>query len=285
MNTGDTVNVIPDDVMIGPASSDEAFDIPFKPPIKPVQLSLDDKFQFNCHKGISCFNQCCKSIEIQLTPYDILRLKKRLELSSWEFVGRYTFPFEMDAHGMPGLKLTHKPGTSECIFLNAEGCSVYEDRPTACRYYPLGNMGVRKKDSRNVEDIFFVVKEDRCMGHNEPKTQTVREYLHEQGTHQHDEFNKGWRDLVIKKRSIGPTVGKPSERSTQLFDMCSYDLDSFRDFIQGSGFLKIFEINDETLSQLINNEKELLKFATRFLKQVLYGEKTIPIKESRGQTR
>ena len=53
---------------------------------------------------------------------------------------RYTIPFEMDAHGMPGLKLCAKPGTTECVFLT--------DRPVSCRYYALGSIGVRRNDER-----------------------------------------------------------------------------------------------------------------------------------------
>jgi uncharacterized protein len=51
-------------------------------------------------------------------PYDIVRLKNRLELSSREFIDRYTRDSELDAHGTPGLKLGldrvfgFKPGTA-----------------------------------------------------------------------------------------------------------------------------------------------------------------------------
>ena len=86
-----------------------------------------------------------------LTPYDIVRLKRRMDLSAGEFVARYTLPFEMDSHGLPGLKLATKPKSSACTFLTESGCSVYEDRPAACRYYALGNMGVRSKGASSVE--------------------------------------------------------------------------------------------------------------------------------------
>jgi uncharacterized protein len=39
-------------------------------PVQPIEL------------GIACFNKCCESIEITLTPYDIIRLKGRLKLTS-----------------------------------------------------------------------------------------------------------------------------------------------------------------------------------------------------------
>ncbi len=93
------------------------------------------------------------------------------------------------------------------------------------------------------------------------------------------EMNHPWRDIIIKKRSSGPTVDKPSERSMQLFDMCSYDVDSFRDFIQTEGFQEIFAVDAVAMKQLISDDEALLQFAFRFLEQVLFGATNIPVKE------
>lgn len=254
-------------------------------PVEPVELRLDDTIQFQCHNGVACFNKCCESIDITLTPYDIIRLKNRLRLSSREFVAIHTTPYQMDAHGMPGLKLMTKPGNTACVFLKKEGCGVYEDRPTACRYYALGSMGLRKKETADVEDIYFLVKENHCLGHNEPRTVTVRDYRREQGVEKYDEMNREWRDIVLKKRSAGPSVGTPTSRSFQLFDMCSYDMDSFRDFIQSPGFNNIFEVDEALLQQLIDDEEQLLHFAMRFLKQVLFGEQSIAMKDGARERR
>ncbi len=259
--------------------------IPYQSPIDPVELTLDTEIQFHCHKGISCFNACCRNIDITLTPYDVLKLKRRLELSSSEFVSTYTVPFAMDYHDMPGLKMATRPNTPECIFLEEGGCGVYEDRPAACRYYALGSMGVRKKDESRVEDVYFIVKEDHCLGHQEPRRLSVGEYRQEQGCEEYDEANRAWRDIILKKRSSGPTVGAPSERSLQLFDMCSYDMDSFREFIQTEGFEKVFELSEKEKKVLVDDEDELFQFACRFLKQVLYGEQSIPTRENAKQSR
>lgn len=43
-----------------------------------------------------------------LTPYDILRLKTRLGLSSEAFLTQHTTAFEMDGQSMPGLKMRPK---------------------------------------------------------------------------------------------------------------------------------------------------------------------------------
>lgn len=253
--------------------------------VRPVELRPDSRFRFRCHPGIACFNACCRNIDITLTPYDVIRLKRRFGLGSKEFVAEYTVPFEMDSHGMPGLKVRTKPGTTECAFLGEKSCSVYEDRPVACRYYALGSMGVRRKDEARVEDIFFVVREPHCLGHEERHEQTVAEYRAEQGIERYDAMNRAWRDVILKRRSSGPTIGAPSPRSLQLFDMCSYDMDSFRAFIRSDGFREVFDVSDAEVEDLARDEDGLLAFSMRFLNQVLFGEMTIPIRKDARERR
>ena len=254
-------------------------------PILPVQLGLDDKFQFRCRKGIACFNKCCENIDILLTPYDIVRLKHRLGITSREFIDAYTTDFAMDGQGTPGLKLATKPGSAACIHLTPEGCGVYEDRPAACRYYALGLASMRRKDSPTDEDSYFVVREEHCLGHQEPVVQTVRDYRRDQGVDAYDEINREWRQIILKKRSSGPTVGKPSERSFELFFLASYDSDGFRDFVASAGFGEVFDLDSSFRQELLQDDVKLLKFGFRLLKQVLFGEKTIALKPGAVQKR
>lgn len=254
-------------------------------PLIPLQLGLDDHFQFRCHKGISCFNVCCRSIDITLTPYDIVRLKNRLGLASYEFLVKHAQRFDMDAHGMPGLKLNPKPGTSECQFLTDEGCSVYEDRPTACRYYALGSASMRKAGAAMEEDFYFVVKESHCRGHEEEAVQTVRDYREDQGVDLYDALNREWRQLVLKKRSCGPTIGRPSARSLDLFYLCSYDVDGLREFVKSPGFSEVFAIEPGLIDTLLKDETELMKFGFRILRQVLFGEQTIALRKDAAAKR
>mgnify|MGYP003572022551 CR=1 FL=1 len=58
------------------------------------RLTREDSFKFACHPGVSCFGDCCGDINIVLTPYDVLRLKNRLGITSGEFLDQYTvLPF------------------------------------------------------------------------------------------------------------------------------------------------------------------------------------------------
>ncbi len=263
----------------------EQFDIPYKSPVAPVQLGLDDTIQFNCHKGISCFNACCRNIDITLTPYDILKLSRHLGIPTWEFLLKYSMHYDLDAHGMPGIKLRPRDDSPACQFMTDEGCRVYESRPTACRYYALGTMELRRKDSSALEDVFFLVKEEHCKGHEEPRTLTVREYRQEQGVEPYDVSNREWMDIIVKKRSSGPTVGAPSQRSFELFALASYDLDAFREFVSSDSFRAMFELDEAQERELQEDDEALLRFAMRFLKQVLFGERTIALREGAARQR
>lgn len=247
-------------------------------PIQPVALGLADRVRFRCHRSIACFNRCCENTDIVLAPYDILRLKRRLGLTSREFIDRYTRDCALDAHGMPGLKLGHKPGGAQCVFLAPEGCTVYEDRPSACRYYPLGQMSVRRKDSAVDEEVYFVVREPHCLGHEEAHAQTIAQYRREQGLERYDEANRDWRRLILKKRSLGPAIGRPSQRSFELFFLACYDVDGFRAFVASDGFRRAFDMPEEEWARLESDDEALLAFGLRLLRQALFGERTVPVR-------
>lgn len=261
------------DTNIDPSSS------PFpQNPVVPTLLSGDTTLQFRCHPKIACFNACCKNIDISLTPYDILRLRRRLGISSDDFLARYTVPYEMEKDGLVGIKLRPVDKGTACRFMIEEGCSVYTDRPTACRYYPLALLSLRRQDEYTDHNAYALVQEDHCLGHHESRSLSIEEYRQEQGVNEYDDLGRGWRQLVLKKKSSGPTVGKPSKRSLQLFFMVCYDLDRFRQFIENPGFREIYDLADDFFQKLRVDDIELMLFGFQFLRQVLFNEMSISLK-------
>jgi Fe-S-cluster containining protein len=248
-------------------------------PVVPELFEGDKEFTFRCHKDIKCFNACCANIDISLTPYDIIRLKNRLDMKSDEFLLQYTYPYEMEKDGMAGVKFKPVENGTACQFMTDEGCSVYEDRPTACRYYPIGLVSQRKQDEYVDRTAYAIVREPHCLGHEEDRPITIDEYRQEQGLEEYDKHGHGWRQLVLKKKSTGATVGKPSKRSLQLFFMACYDVDRFRIFINSEGFKQSFDVSDEDYKIYDEDDVALMEFGYRFLKQVLFAEETIPLKE------
>ena len=247
-------------------------------PVTPTTLEGTAALQFQCRKGIACWNACCSNIDISLTPYDIVRLKQHLELSSSEFLNRYTVPYEMEKDGIAGVKLRPVDGGTACRFMTDAGCGVYADRPTACRYYPVALLSMRKQDESIDRQYYAIVREDHCLGHREPRTQTIDEYRAEQGLPEYDDLAHGWRQLILKKKSSGPTVGKPSKRSLELFFMTCYDIDRFRSFVASDSFSGIYDLPADELHAMLLDDVTLLQFGFRFLRQVLFGEMTIPMR-------
>ncbi|MDH5784000.1 MAG: YkgJ family cysteine cluster protein [Chromatiales bacterium] len=248
-------------------------------PVVPELFDGSKVISFRCHKDIKCFNACCSNIDISLTPYDIIRLKNRLGMNSDEFLLNYSFPYEMEREGMAGVKFKPVENGTACQFMVDEGCSVYEDRPTACRYYPVGLVSQRKQDEYVDRTAFAVVKEPHCMGHLEDRKLTIDEYRQEQGLEEYDKYGHGWRQLILKKKSTGPAVGKPSKRSLQLFFMACYDIDRFRLFINSDGFKSSFDVSEEEYATFEKDDVALLEFSYRFLKQVLFAEETIAMRD------
>lgn len=261
-------------------------DLPFpRSPVAPQMMDGAKVIQFRCHKGIACFNACCRNIDITLTPYDILRLKRRLGMSSGEFLKEYTVPYELEKDGIAGVKLKPVEGGAACRFMTEEGCSVYADRPTACRYYPVALLSMRKQGESEDRDSYALVKEAHCLGHDEPRPITIDDYRKEQGLDQYDELGRGWRQLILKKKSSGPTIGKPSQRSRQLFFMACYDLDRFRVFVESEPFSQLVSLAPEERQKILADDTELMLFAFRFLRQVLFGEASIPLNPRAAEQR
>jgi Fe-S-cluster containining protein len=246
-------------------------------PIQPMRLGPDSRFTFRCHKDVKCFTQCCRGINIILTPYDIIRLKKRLGLSSEEFLAIYTEPQMLEKTDIPvvTLKLLDEEGVDAgarpCPFVRPEGCLVYEDRPASCRYYPLGEASLAYKDDPDGEQFFFMVREAHCLGFEEDTSWTVLEWREDQGVDEHDRINARWTELIVRKRSFPPNM-RWTEQIKQMFFMASYDVDRFRRFVLESSFLKRNPLEAPLLAQIKEDDAALLEFGLKWLKGMLFKE-------------
>lgn len=254
--------------------------------VVPEKHTLEKKFKFRCHKDIKCFTHCCSDIEILLTPYDVLCLKKRLGVSSSEFLDKYTYLKidEKSSHPYAIIKMSDDD-KKRCSFLTDEGCSVYSDRPANCRYYPVGQGTLKKegKDGNYEEEFYFFIKEPHCYGYNEKKEWTIASWRENQGVDRYDEIDKEWKGLLLRKNLPGQ---RPLDESKQFqFYMASYDIDRFRKYIFESNFLNVFDIEEETVEKIRNDEMELIKFGVRYIKFVMMIDETLKLKKGAEQYR
>ena len=89
-------------------------------------------------------------------------------------------------------------------------------------------------------------------------------------------MNDGWLEIISSPKSLGPEKDIP--RKIQMFFMASYNLDKFRQFIFGSRFFDLFDVDAEKRKKLGSNDVALMSFAFDWLKFSLFGERTLSIK-------
>jgi len=229
-------------------------------------LSLNSGFTFHCHEGQPCFNQCCRTPTIILSPYDLLRLKQGLGITSTALRQRYTRQEIEPNSNLPlvFLDISRSPETG-CPFLGAQGCTVYPHRPAACRLFPL-TMGSRLT-ADGVEDHYFYRRLDYCRGFNGEIEWTVASWMANQGFGEYDQGRREWLEILLK---AGLTELLVVDAHTQdLFATLAYDLDKFRRLVFDPVFLEAYDLKAEAMEDLRTDDLALLRFSYRYLPTVL----------------
>ncbi|MDZ7699555.1 MAG: YkgJ family cysteine cluster protein [Deltaproteobacteria bacterium] len=234
----------------------------------------ENGFQFRCDPDVSCFTECCARLQLTLTPYDILRMKHRLGLSSEAFLDQYSEPFVKKGSRFPMVKLKMMAEEGgRCPFVTAEGCAIYEDRPGACRLYPVGRASAAVADQKGAREKFFLVVELHCRGFNENTQWTLEEWLKHEGVSAYNAMNDAWLQILSSPKSLGSN--RHVQQKQQMFFMASYNLDTFRRFVFESPFLKRFDVSSERCEKLASDDVELMTFGFEWLKFSLFGETTV----------
>lgn len=229
------------------------------------KLGIDDSFNFSCGKDLECFNKCCRDINLFLTPYDILRIKRRLNITSNEFLKIYTFPLFPEEIGHPVILMKMVPDeTKSCPFVSDEGCMIYTDRPWSCRSFPLDPVS----DSETA--LFQIIRRDFCRGFEKGRPHTVKKWRDTQNAALYEEINDEWKKVTHHENFSSQNLLEGNVRD--MFFLGSYNIDEFRNLIFKGDFLKYFDIDKKGLKNIKSNETELLKFGFKWLRQVLFNE-------------
>jgi uncharacterized protein len=238
------------------------------------ELRCGSTFTFDCKPDLECFTRCCSDVNIVLTPADVLGLARRTGLATREFLDRHTLmPITRDLHlPVVMLRMGPEPGKA-CPFVTPRGCSVYEDRPWACRMYPVGMALPPARPGVAPEPAYFLFEDDHCGGRAQPRTWTVEGWQRDQGLPERAELEEGFRELVGHPWFIGGR--QLDHRRIELFYMAAYDLDTFREFIFSTTFVRRFQLDAALVESLRGDDRALLRFAFRWLRFALFGEPTL----------
>jgi Fe-S-cluster containining protein len=229
-------------------------------------------FHFRCGPEVQCYMSCCRKLDLILYPYDIIRLKNRLSISSEEFIRRHTRLAPSSHPFFPAVMLQMAENAEQtCPFLDKEGCNVYIDRPTACRTYPLERAVDRSPSRRRPEDYYFMTNHPYCLGHREAKEWTVKAWIKDQKIQQYNAVNDLWSEidtLFAANPWQGEGAGGPRQ---QLAFMACYNIDGFRKFVEENKLLGQFKLESSQRRILGDDDEALLKFGFEWLKYILAG--------------
>jgi Fe-S-cluster containining protein len=231
-------------------------------------ISLDDTLEFSCTKEVPCFNECCRDLNQFLTPYDILRLKNALGMTSTEFLSKYTLQHTGPESGLPVVTL--KPANQKdltCPFVTDDGCRVYQDRPGSCRIYPLARLASRSRETGQVTEHWALIKESHCKGFQQNKRMVVRDWIQTQELLIYNEMNDLLMEIISLKNQSKP--GPLDIKSRHLFHMACYDLDNFKSHIFEKGLLDEMGLDSDQLESL-KDETNLLKFGLEWVRDTLF---------------
>lgn len=233
-------------------------------------MNHNQKFQFRCHSEIKCFNACCQDLHQVLAPYDILRLKYHFQINSSQFLKTYTQSYIGPETGLPVVVLNTKSQMDlRCIFVSEKGCLVYPNRPASCRYYPLARMISRSRITGEKKATFMLIQEAHCMGHDEKENtllcqQTVDSWIKSQELTDYDKHNDQMLELIAAKNTANKN--DLSEHDKQLFFMCCYDIDLFKNYAAERNFFT--ESQQSTYS--LENDIKMLDYSLKWIQQKLF---------------
>ena len=67
--------------------------------------------------------------------------------------------------------------------------------------------------------------------------------------------------------------------------MVCYDIDRFSQFIASDGFSDIYDLPAQELKDILCDDVALMQFGFRLLRQVLFGEESIPLRQEASEQR
>lgn len=190
------------------------------------RLGDNETFRFSCHPKVSCFTDCCCQLDLALSPYDVLRLRYALGISAADFLDRYAIIEKAEDDAFPQVFLTMiDDGRASCPFVNKEGCSVYQNRPGACRTYPVGR-GACLDETGQQSQLFVLLTEPHCRGFANGPDISVNEWIADQELAIYNEFNDLLM-MILHHRRIKEGL-RPDEQQQARYLSVLYDLDAFR---------------------------------------------------------
>jgi hypothetical protein len=229
-------------------------------------LTPDETFRFSCHPGVACFTDCCRQLDLALSPYDVLRLSNHLGLAPSAFLDQYAVVEQTEGCAFPQVFLCMvDDGRASCPFVTASGCSVYADRPGACRTYPLGRGAFTTPDGDRHE-MHVLLTEPHCKGFSEGNQQDITAWQKDQDLSFYNAMNDEL--LAVLQHPDLKDGQQPGAQELELF-LSLYSLDTLRHQLLDATLALPFSLTESERQEIATQDLALLRLGIRWLDHVL----------------
>jgi len=237
-----------------------------------IRIKENDTFCFRCYPDIACFNRCCRNLNLFLYPYDVLRLKQALQISSDEFLEKYVDIVMRPFNYFPEVLLRMTDNREKtCPFLTEAGCTVYHHRPDTCRTFPLEQGTLIGASQKKDRQVFFYRPPDFCLGQHENQEWTIPDWIEDQEAEQYHEMTIRWSEIKQMFQNDPWGFEGPAGPKAKMAFMATYNIDEFRNFVFQSSFLKRYQIKSTWRKKLKTSAVALLKFGFEWVKFFVWG--------------
>lgn len=229
-------------------------------------LEPGESFCFACRPDLACFNTCCRDKRLPLWPYDVLRLRRALDLPSPSLLERYA-DLEMDpVSGWPALRL-RLDDQGRCPFVGAQGCAVYAHRPAACRIYPLARLARPRPGGGPPEVVYQRQETKGCLGWDQPVEHDVSHWDQDQDLAEYHRFNDAMLPLLFHPKRQGRLELNPTQIHAVILAL--YNPDMLRESLGQPVLQSCFP--EDRLQAARESDEELLLLGRDFLIGRLFG--------------
>ena len=237
-----------------------------------IRLQSGDTFRFRCHKDIACFNRCCRNLKLFLYPYDVIRLKSALGMPSDQFLDEHTDVVLRKGNHFPEVLLRMADNEHRtCPFLSDKGCRVYADRPDTCRFFPVDRGVLFDVHRPKPVPVHFFRPPDFCLGQHEDLRWNIDSWAQDQQAAAFDRLTTQWAQIKQLFQTDPWGSDGPGGQKARMAFMAAYNIDSFRQFVFESTFLKRFRLKPKLVMKIRTDDTEMMKLGWDWIKLIVFG--------------
>lgn len=206
------------------------------------KLTKKDSFEFGCNQCGECCRNRDNENAIMLTPLDVYKISKYLNITTVEFIEKYCYGYCGDNSKFPIVILKTKVYRGVCVFSKGK-CSIHPVKPAVCALFPLGRMTIGK-DS----ELTYFMQKTSCG--NKTKY-TVEEWLSEFNMLEDEKITVIWQKKLFEFSEVVRKLCEKYPTAIHIFTDFMFLGRIYLDYDTSKDFLPQFEVNCTKVSELL----------------------------------